>query len=348
MEKMKVQDNEAYKWLLRRPPKNWSRSHFDEHYKYDILLNNLCETFNSCILEARDKVILTRLERIRTYVMLRMCERRTVGRVWKHPVGPRIVKIIENYKKGAHQCIPKLAGEKKYQVSHMYGDQWKKINLPLIRPPPYKTQPGRPKKSRNKDPSEVEVRVPVPPNPIPPNYIPPPAKLRRVFIKITCSICGQEGHNKIKHFKQGDAANSSNQGDQSNGSRRPAIGRGRGVHKGPIKGGCRGKGKQPSSSSVGDENEKRKAPVASQPLPNNEDSSFSSPSNNVQSSSQLVLRPPNTDQSSPQPFSSPHRRFQSSAKKIRPPKTSQSSPQPVSSHNIIYKSPAKKARPWRL
>ncbi|CAL8995561.1 unnamed protein product [Prunus brigantina] len=190
-------------------------------------------------------------------------------------------------------------------------DQWKKTNLPPIRPSPYKTQPGIPKKSRNKDPSEAEVPAPVPPNPIPPNYIPPLAKLTRVFIKISG----------------------------------PARGRGMGVHRGAIRGGGRGMVKQPSSSSVGDENEKRKTPVASQPLPNKGDSSFSSPSNIVQSSSQPVLRPPNTDQSSPQPFSSPHRRFKSHAKRIRPPKTGQSSPQPVSSHGIIYKSPTKKARP---
>ncbi|KAH0992141.1 hypothetical protein GBA52_003624 [Prunus armeniaca] len=131
-------------------------------------------------------------------------------------------------------------------------DQWKKTNLSPIRPPPYKTQPGRPKKSRNKDPCEVEVHVPVPPNLIPPNYIPPPAKLRRVSIKIRCSICGQEGHNKRGHFKQGDAANSSNQEDQSNGPNGPARGRGRGVHRGAIRGGGGGIGrsKQPSSSSV--------------------------------------------------------------------------------------------------
>ncbi|VVA35681.1 PREDICTED: LOC110746108, partial [Prunus dulcis] len=55
---------------------------------------------------------------IRTYVMLRMCERRIAGRVWRHPFGHRIVKIIENNKKRERQCIPRLAGEKKYQVSH--------------------------------------------------------------------------------------------------------------------------------------------------------------------------------------------------------------------------------------
>ncbi|XP_021802370.1 uncharacterized protein LOC110746457, partial [Prunus avium] len=41
MEKMKQQDEGAWKWLIKRPAKNWSRSHFEPHSKCDLLLNNL-------------------------------------------------------------------------------------------------------------------------------------------------------------------------------------------------------------------------------------------------------------------------------------------------------------------
>ncbi|XP_007227226.2 uncharacterized protein LOC18790575 [Prunus persica] len=262
MDKMKEQNEKAWKWLKKRPAKNWSRSHFEPHSKCDLLLNNLCESFNSCILDSRDKSILTCLERIRVYIMLRMANRRIAGTVWRHPVGPRIVKIIEKNKLGASQCIPRLVGESKYQVSHMYGgeyvvdlkaktcscrrwdlcgipcshaiscifqkeanvfdythdcykkeaylssyepmvhpipsmDQWQRTNWPPIIPPPYKKQPGRPKKSRNKGPADVEVPAPVPPNPLPPFYNPPPTRLRRIYVKIRCSICGQERHNNV-------------------------------------------------------------------------------------------------------------------------------------------------------
>ncbi|CAL2276488.1 unnamed protein product [Prunus armeniaca] len=241
MDKMKEQDEEAWKWLKKRPAKNWSISHFEPHSKCDLLLNNLCESFNSYILDSRDKSILTCLERIRVYIMLRMAKRRIAGTVWRHPVGPRIVKIIEKNKLGASQCIPRLAGESKYQVSHMYGgeyvvnlkaktcscrrwdlcgipcshaiscifqkeanvfdfahdcykkeaylssyepmvhqipsmDQWQRTNWPPIKPPPYNKQPGRPRKSRNKGPADVEVLASVPPNPLPPFYNPPPTR----------------------------------------------------------------------------------------------------------------------------------------------------------------------------
>ncbi|KAI5349402.1 hypothetical protein L3X38_002289 [Prunus dulcis] len=191
-------------------------------------------------------------------------------------------------------------------------DQWKKTNLPQIRSPPYKTQPGRPKKLRNKEASEVVVPALVSSNPKLPNCIPTLAKLRRVFIKI-----------------------------------RPARGKGKGVHRGAIRGGGRGGANNLALHQLGMGMKKRKTPVVSQPFPNNGDSSFSTPPNIVQSSSQPVLGPPNTGQSSPQPITSQHTRFKSHAKRIRPPKTGQSSPQPVSSHGIKFKSPAKKARPWR-
>ncbi|VVA39899.1 PREDICTED: Zinc finger, partial [Prunus dulcis] len=101
-----------------RPPKNWTRSHFHPRYKCDLLLNNLCESFNAAIIDARDNFILTCLESIRMYVMLRMANRRATYGKWKHPIGPRIFKIIEKNKMGASQCIPRLAGEKMCQVCH--------------------------------------------------------------------------------------------------------------------------------------------------------------------------------------------------------------------------------------
>ncbi|KAL0447666.1 UNVERIFIED_CONTAM: hypothetical protein Slati_1894500 [Sesamum latifolium] len=42
-------------WLDDKPPHQWSKSHFSTLPKCDILLNNLCESFNSNILEVREK-----------------------------------------------------------------------------------------------------------------------------------------------------------------------------------------------------------------------------------------------------------------------------------------------------
>ncbi|XP_050203621.2 uncharacterized protein LOC126653702 [Mercurialis annua] len=54
----------------------WSRSQFDERYKCDMLLNNLCESFNHVILDARTKGIITMNEMIRTKLMVRIQQKR--------------------------------------------------------------------------------------------------------------------------------------------------------------------------------------------------------------------------------------------------------------------------------
>ncbi|XP_070668106.1 uncharacterized protein [Malus domestica] len=124
MEKMKNLHEKAWEWLNDRLANNWSRSRFNTHYKCDVLLNNLCESFNSAIVVARNKPILGLLDNINMYIMLRMTNRRAAGRNWKHPVGPRIFKIIEKSKVESTYCIPKMAGENEYLVQHLSGRQF--------------------------------------------------------------------------------------------------------------------------------------------------------------------------------------------------------------------------------
>ncbi|CAB4316791.1 unnamed protein product [Prunus armeniaca] len=217
------------------------------------------------------------------------------GMVWRHPVGPRIVKIIEKNKLGASQCIPRLAGESKYQVSHMYRgeyvvdlkaktcsvrrwdlcgipcshaiscifqkeanvfdyahdcykkdaylssyepmvhpipsmDQWQRTNWPPIKPPPYKKQPGRPRKSRNKGPADVEVLLQFLQNPLPPFYNPPPT---RSFLisqpRISCLFYSPRGNSGIgAHPNQPNPTRGRGRG------RGTTTGRGRGNGRGEM------------------------------------------------------------------------------------------------------------------
>ena len=49
----------------------WSRSKFSTNPKSDLIVNNLSECFNSYILDARDKPILTMVDTIRRKLMRR-------------------------------------------------------------------------------------------------------------------------------------------------------------------------------------------------------------------------------------------------------------------------------------
>ena len=72
----------AYQWLSANAISEWSRSAFREGPKCDILLNNLCKSFNSTILSAREKCILTMLEQLSEYLMCRMASKRDAMSKW--------------------------------------------------------------------------------------------------------------------------------------------------------------------------------------------------------------------------------------------------------------------------
>ena len=69
-------DEDAARWLFEKPVREWSRSHFGTHSKCDILLNNLCETLNAKILDAREQSILSLFETLRLFMMERIHDNR--------------------------------------------------------------------------------------------------------------------------------------------------------------------------------------------------------------------------------------------------------------------------------
>ncbi|BBN69686.1 hypothetical protein Prudu_1103S000100 [Prunus dulcis] len=101
MEQMLGQSQAAYKWLQERQ-----------------LLIGVDHTLVQS-QKARDKPIVTLLERIRTYLMLRMARLRET--VWPHEVGPRIFGIVEKNSIESGHCIASYAGGGKYQVNSMLG-----------------------------------------------------------------------------------------------------------------------------------------------------------------------------------------------------------------------------------
>ena len=116
MQELKDQVEKAYEWLLKRPASQWSKSHYRDFVKCDMLLNNLCESFNSAILPARDKPIITLLERIRFWLMRRFATKRNEVHKWVNEVGNKIMDIMENHKKIKKHCMPINAGSGKFQV----------------------------------------------------------------------------------------------------------------------------------------------------------------------------------------------------------------------------------------
>ncbi|KAL3503125.1 hypothetical protein ACH5RR_037574 [Cinchona calisaya] len=121
MESLKQYDEEAHKWLTKNTsPYHWSRSYFRTIPKCDILLNNLCETFNSVILETREKPILGMLENIRMYLMERLGTKREWIRKRTQNLCPKIQKKLEKAKEDASFNIAGFSNDSKFEVTHMY------------------------------------------------------------------------------------------------------------------------------------------------------------------------------------------------------------------------------------
>lgn len=118
-------NSQAYNWLCERPPINWSRSHFSTYPKCDILLNNLCESFNSSILEARDKPIITMLEAIRHILMETVVKKRDAIKKCRWSVCPKIYKRVEKMKSDSEGWIPMWQGNDQFEVSGPNSMQFK-------------------------------------------------------------------------------------------------------------------------------------------------------------------------------------------------------------------------------
>ncbi|KAL0396177.1 UNVERIFIED_CONTAM: hypothetical protein Scaly_0066100 [Sesamum calycinum] len=122
---MKELDEGAFAWFNDKNPKEWSRSHFSCYPRCDILLNNACESFNSNILEARDKPILSMLEWIMEYLMQRLQQNRDRAKKrWKKVLCPKIQTIIDRNIEKLGDCIPIKSDDKHYQISCFDGTQY--------------------------------------------------------------------------------------------------------------------------------------------------------------------------------------------------------------------------------
>ncbi|XP_039135770.1 uncharacterized protein LOC120273202 [Dioscorea cayenensis subsp. rotundata] len=77
------------------PIEGWCCAFFNDVLKCEVIDNNMCETFNGVILEARHKAIITMFEDIRQYCITRIVVKRENTGKWKSSCGPRICARIE-------------------------------------------------------------------------------------------------------------------------------------------------------------------------------------------------------------------------------------------------------------
>ncbi|KAF7814423.1 Sporozoite surface protein 2 [Senna tora] len=95
MLEIKAVNEDAFKHLMQVPPRHWSKSRFKTTQRCDALLNNMSETFNSVIVDVREKPIVSMIEDIRMYLMEKWTVNRTKIERHRGSILPRIKKRLE-------------------------------------------------------------------------------------------------------------------------------------------------------------------------------------------------------------------------------------------------------------
>ncbi|XP_062023137.1 uncharacterized protein LOC133739371 isoform X2 [Rosa rugosa] len=126
MEDMKALDFDAYKWLTAkdRPAIHWCRAYFNTDGDCDIMINNLCESFNSWILEARGKPPVTMFEELRVKLMKRVAMRKEKMEAYHGNICPKPRVVIEKNKlRAGTDCIPTFNGGDIAEVENIDGSK---------------------------------------------------------------------------------------------------------------------------------------------------------------------------------------------------------------------------------
>ncbi|RDX79885.1 hypothetical protein CR513_39636, partial [Mucuna pruriens] len=194
MMQLKEIDQKAYEWLVVVPKRIWCKHAFSSYSRCDVLMNNLSESFNSTILLARDKPIIT-MRRLDKEVEKSRNWFATWARHLKFEVthSPFFDKFVVNLNTQSCTCnfwdlvgIPcrhviatityKKDNPTNYIIFPINGhNKWPKTEHEEILPPQYKEGLKLRRRELDEDPN--------------------PTKLRRTHVRNRCKMCHQYEHN---------------------------------------------------------------------------------------------------------------------------------------------------------
>ncbi|CAI9302713.1 unnamed protein product [Lactuca saligna] len=158
----------------------------------NMLLNNICEVFNSKLIEGRDKPLITCLEYIREYMMKRICLNDKANNGEK-------VRVLHTYAHRMH-WLETWKATYVYKVELIKGQAMCPMSeCPIkITPPLHHNQPRRTKKKRKQsieEKSQMKGDNGASGGGSQIHVANRSGKLTRKFIKVTCRKCKNKGHN---------------------------------------------------------------------------------------------------------------------------------------------------------
>ncbi|XP_075515855.1 uncharacterized protein LOC142550663 [Primulina tabacum] len=117
MAALKDIDAKAYEWLAKKPENQWSKAYFSTTPKSDILLNNMCESFHSFIIDAREKPVIEMYEMIQNLLMVRFQKNRERANKWNGRICSKIKDVLAEIYVEAIRYSPMKSDEMHYQIT---------------------------------------------------------------------------------------------------------------------------------------------------------------------------------------------------------------------------------------
>ncbi|WVZ91385.1 hypothetical protein U9M48_037565 [Paspalum notatum var. saurae] len=234
---------EGARALMNSAPEHYCRAYFKLGSNCDSVDNNMCESFNKWIIDARFQPIISMLEAIRCKVMVRIQHQRELAERWHGKICPNITKKLKFFMNLSANCHAIANGQDAYEVKNwdhrfvvnlvaktcscdmreLYGlpcshaiacilfktnclddyvadcysidnfkrtydhclqplqgmSAWQQSDKPKPKAPGYVKMPGRPKKSRRREPGEGSKR----------------RRMSKAGTRVRCSRCKGYGHN---------------------------------------------------------------------------------------------------------------------------------------------------------
>ncbi|XP_021752534.1 uncharacterized protein LOC110718041 [Chenopodium quinoa] len=104
MAKIKELSPDVFQYLDSIPPRHWVKYAFSTYSKSDMLLNNICQSFNVVLRDARDKPMITCLKWIRRYVMKRNTRKWDAVQSHEGRFMPYVAKVFQFVSQLASNC----------------------------------------------------------------------------------------------------------------------------------------------------------------------------------------------------------------------------------------------------
>ncbi|XP_057774977.1 uncharacterized protein LOC130993934 [Salvia miltiorrhiza] len=115
---MKQESEDAHDNFLERGPNKFCKAFISLSPVCDMIDNNVSETFNGYVVNARGKLIIYMLEDIRCSLMERQVKKLSILENWKDSICLQIRKKLENLKMHSRNCQVHPAMGGKFEVHH--------------------------------------------------------------------------------------------------------------------------------------------------------------------------------------------------------------------------------------